>query len=123
MEVKTTICIQRDDEDLELYIFGDAEGFTPGNRRGHPDNWTPDEGGGSCVEGIFLDEDANKPWDGTLTKEETQEAEEALMGQLEEDYRDAEEAAAEAKAEARAEAEMDRYDDDYGDYGPDIYDF
>ena len=123
MEVKTTLVIQRNDDDLELHIFGDAEPYVAGSQRGHPDNWTPDEGGCSCVEGIFLDEDAKERWDGKLTKEEEGEAEQALMTQLEEDYRDGQEAAAEAKAEARAEAAMDRYDDDYGDYGPDINDF
>jgi len=120
MEVQATIVVQRDDDDVELYIFGEAEPYCAGNRRGHPDNWTPDEGGAVCVEGIFLDEDAKERWEGKLTNKEEAEAEEALMHQLEEELRDRAETAAEAKAEAM----LDDWDyNDYGDRGPDIYDF
>ena len=120
MEIKTSIVIQRDGNDLELYIFGDAEPYTPPCFRGHPDNHTPGEGGCASVEGIFLDEDANKRWEGKLTKEEEAEAESALESACEDHIRDG----AEYAAEAKAEAQMDDWDnDDYGDYGPDASDF
>jgi hypothetical protein len=78
MQVETQLLVYRnDDEDeIELTIVGDVEPFVAGNRRGHPDNWTPDEGGSCCVEAVLLD---GKLWDGKLTKEEEKEAEEALQ--------------------------------------------
>ena len=123
MKVQTTLCIERDDEEIELHIFGDAEPYVPGCRRGHPDNWTPDEGGHASIIDIALDEDCNKLWDGELTKNEKQEAESLLLSALEEEISIAKEDAAVDRAESMRDDEAYIYDHDYGDYGPDIYDF
>ena len=98
--ITTQFIIQRDGKDLELWILGEAEPYSPQNLRGHPDHWTPGEGGSACVEAIFLDEDATIPWDGKLTSKEESEAEDKLLNQLEDNARDAAEYAAELKAEA-----------------------
>lgn len=123
MEVQTTFYVERDGEDIELHIFGEAEPDVPGCRRGHPDNWTPDDPGYSGLTDIAMDEDGNEPWDGELTDEEKREAESALMDALKEDIRHAREDAAIERAEAAADDAAYFYDQDYGDYGPDIYDF
>lgn len=122
MEAQTVFYVERDDEELELYVVGDVEPFVPGNRRGHPDHWTPDEGGYATIEGVYTDEDADEPWDGELTDSEKSEARSALMDAFEEDCRCAAEDAAAERAEARREDAMMQVDD-YGPYGPDIYDF
>jgi hypothetical protein len=110
-----------DEEEIELEIRGWAEPYVPAKLSGHPDTWEPPEGGGSGVEGIFLN---GEPWKGKLTKKEEQEAESALAEKFLEDMRDAAEYAAECKAEAMMDDYYDDYDDGrYGAYGPDIYDF
>jgi len=120
MEVICTFVIERGDDEIELYICGDAEPYTPARFSGHPDNWSPPEGGAACVEGIFLDEERKERWEGKLTKKEEEDAEQLLMDEFVESWRNAAEDAAEAKAEAM----RDDYDcDRYGDYGPDIHDF
>jgi hypothetical protein len=44
--------IENEDGDVlaTLEVEAEFEPFVPGNRRGHPDNWTPDEGG--SLEGL-----------------------------------------------------------------------
>ena len=122
MELFITYHIERDDEEIELHVVGCAEPWVSG-RRGHIDDWTPDEGGYATIEGIWPDEDQVKPWDGVLTKKETADVEAALMDALADSIRDRQESAAEDRADARREADYDHYDQDYGDYGPDINDF
>ena len=121
MEVNTTILIQRDKIEIELYVFGDAEPYTSPNFSGHPDDWTPGEGGVSCVEGVFLDKECEVRWTGTLTKEEISRAESALMGALEDGLRCSAESAAEDRAESMADDAAYDYDcditnDPYGYY-------
>jgi hypothetical protein len=123
MQVQTVFYVERDGEDIELHIFGEAEPFVPGNRRGHPDHWTPDEGGYASVDGVYTDEDGSEPWDDELTASEKSDAESALYEAFEEDARCAAEDAAVERAEAQREDAMMQMDDDYGPYGPDIYDF
>ncbi len=46
--------IEYDDGDVlvTLEVEAEFEPVVPGNRRGHPDNWTPDEGG--CLESLDI---------------------------------------------------------------------
>lgn len=105
-----------DEEEIVLEIRGSAEPYVPANRRGHIDTWSPPEGGGSDVEGVFLN---GQLWAGTLTKKEEKDVQEMLANQ----FIDNMEAAAEDAAEAKAEDMMDDYDydDDRCDYMYDPY--
>lgn len=97
-----------EEEEIVLEVRGNAEPYVPANFSGHPDNWSPPEGGCSDVEGVFLN---GQLWGGTLTKKENELAQEMLTNQLIANI----ESAAEDAAEARAEAMMDDYYDDYCD--------
>jgi len=80
MQVEIEFFVYRgDEEEIELTIHGDVEPYVPANLRGHPDNWTPPEGGASCVEAVLLN---GKLWDGKLTAKERKDAEEALYNAL-----------------------------------------
>lgn len=90
MQTETTYCLERqtgpgewDYTEYELTIRGDVEPYVPAKLSGHPDTWEPPEGGGRCIEGIFIEVDGvEKRWTGTLTKKETEEVEEALFEQF-----------------------------------------
>lgn len=86
MEIEIKFFVYRgvgdDEEEIELTIIGDAEPYVSANLRGHPDNWTPPEGGHVCVEAVLL---GGKPWDCKLTDKETKDAE-AMLYQAMEDY-------------------------------------
>ena len=92
-----------DEQEIVLEISGWAEAYVAANLSGHPDTWTPPEGGGSGVEAILLD---GELWKGSLTKEEEKQVEEKLAEQFLDDIRDAGDYAAECRAEAGA----DNYD-------------
>ncbi|KKN43553.1 hypothetical protein LCGC14_0702000 [marine sediment metagenome] len=112
-----------DEDEIVLDIRGSAEPYVPAKLSGHPDNCTPPEGGCAGVNRILLN---GKPWDGTLTADEKEDAEHALMDKYEEDVSSAAEAAAIAKYESMMDDYVydDMFDDNsYGPYGPDIYDF
>lgn len=95
-----------DEEEIELTIVGDVEPYVPANLSGHPDTWSPPEGGSACVEGILLN---GEPWSGKLTDKETKEAETMLYQALE-DY------------EPEPDSGYDDYiDDDRADYYYDPY--
>lgn len=75
MQVEIEFVIYRGDEDeeeIELTIQGYVEPYVPPNLWGHPDNWTPPEGGGAYVEQVFHN---GKLWDGELTQKELEAAE------------------------------------------------
>ncbi len=99
-QIEIEFCVEREDDEIELTILGYAEPYVPANYRGHPDNWTPPEGGGSGVEDILLD---GKPWSGTLTIEEEQRASEEIYHRFIDEQEAAYESAMEAKAEAMRE--------------------
>ena len=82
MQVEIEFFVYRGEEEIALTIWGDVEPYVPANLSGHPDDWTPPEGGYSCVEAIFLN---GRLWDGKLTAEERKDAEEVLYNALE-DY-------------------------------------
>jgi len=89
-QVVTTLCVERGGDDdyceYELTIVGDVEPYIPANLSGHPDNWTPPEGGSSCVESVLVEVNGVlKRWTGKLTAEEETGAEQALYDQFE-DY-------------------------------------
>ncbi len=121
MQVETTFCVERSirDEDgehfyneYELIIRGDVDPYVPANFRGHPDNWTPPEGGSSCVEEVLIEvKGVEKRWTGKLTTEEEKEAEQALFDQFElncEDNFD--------PPDSGYDDYMDRCDDEWMDY-------
>ena len=94
-EAETTIVVYRDDsEDLnheseiELVIRGQVCQPTPGNRRGHIDTWTPDDGGEVCVDfvGIQCSDKVVRRWTGKLTRQEEDLASEALMSAHADNY-------------------------------------
>lgn len=127
MEVHTILYVERgdNDEEIKLYVFGEVTPFVPGNRRGSPDNWTPDEPAYVGINGLYLDKDENEPWTGTLRTDEEDRAEQYLVEAYENHVQRMEEERAEAREIEREEAKYrDSLDDnDYGPYGPDIYDF
>lgn len=102
MQIKTEFVIERGEEEIELTILGDVEPYIPANLSGHPDNWTPPEGGHACVEVVLL---GDQLWDGELTSEEEKKAEEALFRALEDD-----------EPEPEPDSWYDRYLDDQADY-------
>ena len=83
MQVTTVFYIERDEKEIELYIQGWVIPYTPACLSGHPDNWTPEEGGDSDIEEIFLDEDCTQPWEGKLTAKEKKDAERDLYRAME----------------------------------------
>jgi hypothetical protein len=98
-EYTVTISVERGDDELELEVTGDITPLVYGSRRGHPDNWCPDEGGECEITAIKL---AGKEWDGELTKRESDQAEEALREMADSDEPDVD--------------CDDRYDDARGDW-------
>ena len=115
-ETEIIFCIEREEDECELTITGDVEGYIPGNRRGHPDNWTPDEGRNSSIINIELD---GKDWDGKLTAKEARQAEQELYKQFENNCKEAAIDAAGQDYEARiadmeADYEYDIANDPYG---------
>lgn len=82
--VKITFYVERDEDDYELIVKGSAEPYVPPNFRGHPDNWSPAEGGDADVDEILIEVDGVlKRWTGVLTPEEEEEAREELLQALE----------------------------------------
>ena len=122
MQIQTILYVERNEERIELHIFGYAERSIAACFNGHPDNWTPPEIGDVSVESVSLDKGGDESWDDELTDDELDEAESALMDALEDAIRDAEESVGEDKMEAMNDIALIE-DRDYGDYGPDIYDF
>jgi hypothetical protein len=109
-KVSTEFVVYRDSEDGEeeiiLEINGWAEPYVPANFRGHPDNWTPEEGGDTDIEEILYN---GEPWEGTLTPSE----ESCACAQLAEALEGLHQAALENAAEARAEAKRERFYSDW----------
>jgi len=94
---ETTIDLEREDGTfVEATVIGEVEPFIAGSRRGHPDNWEPDEGGSVSVTGATVDGEAIK-----LSANEEAECERALEDAGKQDAEDRAEDAAIARAEAR----------------------
>lgn len=93
--------VVRDDEEIELSIYGYGTPYVPDNFRGHPDNWCPSEGGDMDI--LYIEDEATgKASDITLTKEEEDEAIGALQDALEQAVKeDAEEWAIDAYESSR----------------------
>jgi hypothetical protein len=113
MQAETTFFVEREEDDdyceYELIIRGDVEPYVAANFRGHPDNWTPPEGGTRYIEGIFVKIDGvEKRWTGKLTKEEEEQAEEALF----EAFKDS----CEPDPDSGYDAYMDDCNDEWMDY-------
>ena len=81
---------------IELFLEGEVEPYIAANFSGHPDNWTPDEGGTACVHKVtYWDEKTKKElplpekWFDLLNKDELEEAlYEAYEAQCAWDYYD-----------------------------------
>lgn len=104
--------VDRDDESTTLEITGCCSEYVAANFRGHPDNWTPEEGGDCEIEEI-IDEATGEPWEGRLTATEKRDVLKALAERSEQE-------AAEAETERAVDAyEYSMYDSvhDYGIYG------
>jgi hypothetical protein len=104
-----TICVERGDKEVELDVeLGSYTRAQRGNRRGLPENYTPDEPEEAEIGSItFADgERAGQPWidldgkPGELTKEEEEDAIEKLIEMARENDEDARDAAAEARFES-----------------------
>lgn len=92
--VTTVLYVERDDEELEVKVTGFVWSFVAGNRSGHPDTWTPDDGGEVEIDKVTLD---GRPFE--LTPNERAKAEEKLA----------------EEAQREAEESFDEPDDDYDD--------
>lgn len=117
--VETTISIEREVlgeyKEYEIIIRGEVEPDEPAITGGHIDNWEPASGGYSSIEEVLIDvKGVEKRWTGKLTDKEEDEAREALFDQFKADCEDDCDP---------PDSGYDDYCDDYGDYGPDIYDF
>jgi hypothetical protein len=67
--------VERNDFELELEVHGDYTPAVRGRRYGHPDTWTPDDAEEAEITKVLY---CGKLWDGELTGEEQERAEEAL---------------------------------------------
>lgn len=99
-----TIYIERDDEagesqELEIELTGSVEEYRPARLHGHPDTWSPAEGGDVEVENAVCKTDAYKHLFVELTKEENEKAKEALQEAAAEEYESRQEAWADAQAD------------------------
>ncbi len=102
-ETTYPFAIERDGEEIELALEADYTAPERGNRRGHPDTWSPDFAEEIRIAGIYC-ADGVTPWTGTLTADEESDAEQALADAIHNEQ----ESAAEDAAEAWADAQMDR---------------
>lgn len=114
LEVSIDYSVVRNDKDIELVIQGNVEPYVPANFRGHPDNWSPPEGGDALIECIqTYNEDGDLvKWNGKLTLKEEDEIKEALYQEAEDEM---EAAAEDAAADAAVDAMYDRMED-YGGF-------
>lgn len=105
--VEITYLLERDDEEVELTITGEAEPYIPAKIMGPPENCYSAEGGtASIIDVLYKPEgsDSFENWPGTLTSKEEEEIEEMLVSQAAEDAED-------ARGDAMIEAYLDRYED------------
>lgn len=68
--------VERGEEEVILTIRGNVSPYVPAKTWGPPENCYPAEGGEAEIEVVLLN---GKPWDGELTDEERERAEEALQ--------------------------------------------
>ena len=106
--ISITLCVDRDDEELELQVFGTVSPFVPARTSGPPDNWCPSEGGDVEVCEIRLN---GEPWEDELSEAESDRAEEMLREAAADEAEGRLEAYAESRAEAAEEAREERWDD------------
>jgi hypothetical protein len=77
--------IRGDDVEIELEVTGSVSAYVPAKRSGHPDTWSPSEGGDIEIETITLN---GQKWDGELSPAERADAEDKLFEASQDDDSD-----------------------------------
>lgn len=92
--------VERDGSEVAVIIRGTVTPFRRGRTWGHPDTWSPDEGGEIEIDSVCVDPgngiDGAK-WDGELTSAEAADVLDALRLAAENDDQDAREHEAECR--------------------------